>query len=102
MFPPLQADLWLRTATAALPCRPRLADSPLPRTIRSCSSASAPGPTAPSPDLGSFKQDCASPTSAHYHTGERPAARACAAGLALLTVRAAAGAAKVDWCRETA
>ena len=47
-------------------------------------------------------RDCASPTPAHYHAGERPAARACAAGLALLTVRAAEGAAKVNRCRETA
>ena len=36
------------------------------------------------------------------HAGERPAARACAAGLALLTMRAAEGAAKVNRCRETA
>jgi hypothetical protein len=41
--PPLRADLRLRTATAALPCRPRLADAPVPHTIRSCNSASAPG-----------------------------------------------------------
>ena len=47
-------------------------------------------------------RDCASPTPAHYDAGQRPAVRACAAGLALLTVRAAEGAAKVNRCRETA
>ena len=47
-------------------------------------------------------RDCASPTPAHYHAGERPASRTCAAGLALLTVRPAEGAAKVNRCRETA
>lgn len=36
------------------------------------------------------------------HAGERPTARACAAGLALMTMRAAEGAAKVNRCRETA
>ena len=42
------------------------------------------------------------PVPAHHHAGERPSARGCAAGLALLTMRAAGGAAKVNRCRETA
>jgi Cytochrome bd terminal oxidase subunit I len=38
---------------------------------------------------GSYGRDCASPTPAHYRAGERPAARACASGLAPSSARAA-------------
>ena len=53
-------------------------------------------------DLARREPVFASPAPAHCHASERPAARACAAGLALLTVRAAEDAAKVNRCRETA